>query len=263
MSLFYFLSPPSADNVLLLILSLVAFVMAAYAGRTCMPGEVHEETDVIPGAVVSLAVLLTAVVFLVALDGYTGREQAQVREAQAAGRVWQYTGLLPQAQRSQAAVLLGEYLELRIRFYHESSGIGARTWMRLSQDRQMKLWHLAEDNAMTSPSPVAAKMLDAFSGLDAALQGTQAVWRRHIPDVIWAVLLLFAVSASFITGYQYRGMAVRPVFVLILPCLLSMSLFMVAETDLPGEGIIRVQPAELEWLAEQLPPAGGITGFVP
>lgn len=115
---------------------------------------------------------------------------------------------------------------------------------------------------MRSPSPGGMSVLEAYSALGTSLQQTQATWRRQLPDAAWCVLLLFAVSASFLAGYRGpSGRRARRIL-LFMPVLTALTLFMIMETDLPGQGVIHVTPDDLEALNETLL-SGGTPGSLP
>ncbi|WP_149330302.1 hypothetical protein [Citrobacter braakii] len=61
-------------------------------------------------------------------------------------------------------------------------------------------------------------------------------------------------AACCLTGRQHQ----QGLSLLVLPVMISLSLFLIAEIDIPGEGIIRVTPDDLEHVAFTLPPV--ITG---
>jgi hypothetical protein len=81
---------------------------------------------------------------------------------------------------------------------------------------------------------------------------TSAVWKRQIPDAAWLVLIVFAASACFLVGHQYHERGVHHFYLLLLPALTSLVLFVIAEIDIPGQGIIRVMPDDLEQLSASL-----------
>ena len=56
-------------------------------------------------------------------------------------------------------------------------------------------------------------------------------------------------------GYNIRGLRGSNIMILILPLLTTMALFMIAEIDIPGEGVIHVVPDNLVNLRADLFPA--------
>lgn len=154
--------------------------------------------------------------------------------------------------RKKTEALLNVYLDDRIRFFNEDTVQGQRTWSQIAREKQNQLWQGAVQVVEHNPTPVMVSMLAVYSDLYTSFQETQADWRRQIPDAGWVVLILFAACSSFLSGYQYRGKAGRHLFIILLPSLTALALFMIAEIDFPGEGIIRVKPDDLHQLAISL-----------
>lgn len=255
MSFFIFTSP-KADDALMLCMLLGGLVLAALLGQTARGARREAEAGIVPGAVLFLSGLLTGLAFLISVTGFSAREQAQVREALSVGRAWQYAGMLDEPARQASGQLLKAYLSDRIHFFREGTGEGLRNRMAESRQKQAQLWSLAEQEVRRSPSPAVMSVLEAYSALGTSLQQTQATWRRQLPDAAWCVLLLFAVSASFLAGYRgpsgYRARRI----LLFVPVLTALTLFMIMETDLPGQGVIHVTAEDLEALNEVLLSSG-------
>ena len=82
---------------------------------------------------------------------------------------------------------------------------------------------------------------------------TQAAWWNRVPIEAWALLVIISIFCNLMTGYGAQGRS--PFLLLILPVILSISLFLIADIDSPRGGLIRVRPQNLESLAESLHPA--------
>ncbi|AHE73520.1 hypothetical protein M942_24255 [Enterobacter ludwigii] len=150
--------------------------------------------------------------------------------------------------------LLRQYLDQRIHIFRDNSLQGGRSWNQLSEDSQQQLWLMAVSEATRSALPVMDSLLAAYSELRSSQQQTSAVSWRKLPDAAWLAIIIFAMVACCLTGLQQpQGLSL-----LALPAMISLSLFLVAEIDTPGEGIIRVTPDDLEHVAFTLPPV--ITG---
>jgi hypothetical protein len=93
----------------------------------------------------------------------------------------------------------------------------------------------------------------AVAGMNDVLnsQGyTQAAWRNRVPIEAWALMVIISICCNLMTGYGAQG---RSLFLLlILPIVLSISLFLIADIDSPRRGLIRVRPLNLENLAQSL-----------
>lgn len=252
----YFLMMPAADDVLLLAVTAALLTMSAYIGlhmRHPRTGKMADGGLAVTVGGLVLSVLLTGFAFSVAINGYTARKQSQTREAQAAERAWQYSALLPEDIRQRTQGVLRGYLDERIHFFLDDSVQGGRSWSHLAQGNQQQLWRLVSPAVAKNPDAVMADLLAAFSELRASQQQTGAVWRRHIPDAAWLVLIVFSMTSCCLSGRLLSGQRKPAVYLLALPGLMSLSLFMIAEIDIPGQGIIRVMPDDIEQVAVTLP----------
>jgi hypothetical protein len=110
------------------------------------------------------------------------------------------------------------------------------------QSLQADLWNTVAHVAAAQQTPTVAL---AVSGINDVLnsQGyTQAAWWNRIPIAAWAMMGLIAVSCNLLLGYgEHRTNA----FLLILPIIVSISFFLIADIDSPRGGVIRVMPHNL------------------
>lgn len=253
----YYFMLPAVDDILLLAVILSLLVMSAYIGRYLHYSRNKPRAGgdvIITAGTLSLSVLFIGFAFSVSINGFTTLKQAQAREAQAIEKAWQYSLLLPASAQPKAQGLLRQYLDQRIHFFRDNSLQGGRSWNQLSEDREQKLWQVAVSEATHSTLPVMDSLLTAYSELRSSQQQTTSASQRKLPDVAWLVIITFAMTACCLIGRQQR----QGFSLLALPVMISLSLFLVAEIDIPGEGIIRVTPDDLVHVAFTLPPV--ITG---
>jgi hypothetical protein len=150
--------------------------------------------------------------------------------------------LLPAEDASRVRELLRKYCDERISYYL------ARDELRVGQidadtgRLQAELWSVVARVATAQPTPTVGL---AVSGMNDVLnsQGyTQAAWLNRIPFTAWMLMALISIACNLLLGYgEHRTTA----FLLILPVIVSTSLFLIADIDSPRTGIIRVQPHNL------------------
>jgi hypothetical protein len=148
--------------------------------------------------------------------------------------------------------LLANYVNQRILFYTTRSArqvdqINAST-TRLQSD----LWSAIETRAVVQPTPLVAL---AVSGMNDVLnsQGyTQAAWWNRIPIAAWALMGAIAICCNFLLGYASRLRGGRTKRLFVLPLIVSVSFFLIADLDAPHGGVIRVSPQNLMSLPFQL-----------
>lgn len=234
------------DSILLLGITLGSLLLAAYGGkyvfkRRLERAEVEDdEAKLVLGAILSLLMLLIGLVFSIAAGGYADRLAAQENEAIAIGSALQRTELLPPHIRAQAKRTLADYLEARIQFYELSTEAAHQHWKQRSEELQFKLWHLAVEQAQAEPTSIDASVLDAYAAIYQTLHRTQFNWRHHIPIYGWWALLASAFLANALIGYNIRGIKGENWLIILLPLLTTGAFYLIAEIDMPGAGIIRV-----------------------
>jgi hypothetical protein len=102
------------------------------------------------------------------------------------------------------------------------------------------------------PTPVVAL---AVSGMNDVLnsQGyTQAAWWNKIPVGAWILMLSVAICSNVLIGYSTRRRGAGGMGLIVLPLVLCIAFFLIADIDTPQRGIIRVRPQNLISLAQSL-----------
>jgi hypothetical protein len=115
---------------------------------------------------------------------------------------------------------------------------------------QSELWSGVFHPANTQPTAVIAL---AVSGMNDVLnsQGyTQAAWWNRIPVAAWGLMGLIAIACNLLQGYGERGNSV--LVLLILPVILAIAFFLIADIDSPRGGVIRVLPQNLLALSQSI-----------
>jgi hypothetical protein len=95
----------------------------------------------------------------------------------------------------------------------------------------------------------------AVSGMNDVLnsQGyTQAAWWNRIPLAAWGLMAAIAICCNFLVGYGARHAETEGTLLLVLPLVVSIAFFLIADIDSPRGGVIRVQPQNLLTFAQTL-----------
>jgi hypothetical protein len=117
---------------------------------------------------------------------------------------------------------------------------------------QTELWSAVLSPAVAQPTPVIAL---AVSGMNDVLnsQGyTQAAWWNRIPYEAWGLMAGIAVCCNMLVGIALRNVNAKGILLLVLPLVVSISFFLIADIDSPRRGLIDVEPQNLVSLAESL-----------
>ena len=116
---------------------------------------------------------------------------------------------------------------------------------------QAELWSAIV--RVVTPQQTAVEAL-VVSGMNDVLnsQGyTQAAWWNRIPVAAWGLMGLIAVSCNLLFGYGERRTSA---LALVLPLIISISFFLIADIDSPRAGVIRVAPQNLIALSQTMKP---------
>jgi hypothetical protein len=106
--------------------------------------------------------------------------------------------------------------------------------------------------AAANPNPVMALALAGMNDVLNSQGYTQAAWWNRIPRAAWGLIFTIAIWSSVLIGYGTRSNVREPVLLLLLPLVVSISVFFIADLDSPRGGVIRVSPQNLVSLSESL-----------
>jgi hypothetical protein len=236
--------------------SLIAQWLAAYAGdyarKWARPLEVDErqDFDTVRVAALTLLGLVIGFTFSMAVSRYDQRKNYEEAEANAIGTEYVRADLLPADDAASIRTLLSNYLDHRILFYMTGD---ERKIDRINADTaklQADLWSAVSRAATLQPTPVTAL---AVSGMNDVLnsQGyTQAAWWNRIPAAAWGLMALMAIACNLLIGYGERRTSAS--VLLVLPPILSIAFFLIADIDSPRGGVIHVLPQNLISLSQSI-----------
>jgi hypothetical protein len=180
-----------------------------------------------------------------AVARYDQRKNYEEAEANAIGTEYVRASLLPPADAAKVQGLLKSYVNLRIQFY-TIRGADRLNEINVFTDRlQADLWSAIQTPAAVQPTAVTAL---AVSGMNDVLnsQGyAQAAWWNRIPVAAWALMEAIAICCNLLSGYVLRLKRRKIDPFVILPLLVSISFYLIAELDSPRGGFVRVSPQNL------------------
>lgn len=248
-------SPLLVLVVTFLGLWLTARVSASYVRRRKLEEEVHKDFDFILSATLTLLSLVIGFNLLVAVTRYDQRKNYEAEEANAIGTGYLRADLLPPAERAKVRALLSSYVEQRIQFYtnrddSKLAAINART-----AQLQAELWATILGPAQAQPNPISALVVSGMNDVLNSQGYSQAAWWNRIPLGAWGLMVAIAVACNVLIGYGLRDEKAVGPLLLILPFIVSISFFLIADVDSPRAGVIRVHPHNLESLGASLRPA--------
>jgi hypothetical protein len=245
--------------LLVFVLSLAVLWLAAGTGAWSRRRTRETDADwrdafgVVEAAALTLLGLIIGFSFSMAISRYDQRKLYEEAEANAIGTEYVRADLLGDADAAKVRELLKTYLDLRVAFYTdrndgEIDDINART-ARL----QAQMWVAVRGPALAQPTTVSALVVAGMNDVLNAQGYTQSAWWNRIPDAAWALMFAMAVICNVLVGYGSPMTGGGRKLRLVLPVIISISFFLIADIDSPRHGIIRVNAQNLNALR----PLGG------
>ncbi|HTQ00711.1 MAG TPA: hypothetical protein VMN56_15420 [Casimicrobiaceae bacterium] len=234
------------------------FAVAAWTGerlgarRTPAADEDRSEFDIVQGATLTLLGLIIGFTFSMALNRYDQRKNYEEEEANAIGTEFLRADLLPPADAAKVRALLLQYLDERIRFYTLRDDDQLRQSDALTAKLQAELWTAVKTPALAQPSPVAALAVSGMNDVVNTQGYTQAAWWNRIPASAWALMAAISVCANMLVGVGAKKTKRRSALFLVLPFVVALAFFLIADIDAPRRGVILVKPQNLENLVQSL-----------
>jgi hypothetical protein len=206
------------------------------------------------GAILGLLAFMLAFTFGLAASRFEARRQVVLEEANAIGTTYLRARLLPAPQGDEAAKLLREYVDVRVRAVRESNVTEA---IARSEKLHEQLWSQATAAAEKNPGSIMTGLfvqsLNEVIDLHAkrVLVGT----RSRIPISIWGGLFGLAVVGMASVGYQAGLSATRrsPAMLLLVLAFAGV-LFLIVDLDRGQEGFLRVSQAAMTDLQRTMQP---------
>jgi hypothetical protein len=237
----------------LLILWLTVLLGEFVAGRLRpVPEDGRDDLNLVTSASLTLLALIIGFSFSMALSRFDQRKNYEEEEANAIGTEYVRADLLPAADAARVKNLLTQYLDQRLLFYTTRDSDRLATVASETTRLQNEMWSIVQDAAHTQPTP---PMVTVVFGMNDVLnrQGySQAAWWYRIPIGAWAMMIVLAVCCCLLVGYGARRRGF--LLAIVMPFLVSISFFFIADIDSPRRGVIRVVPQNLTSLSQSLHP---------
>jgi hypothetical protein len=240
--------------IAVLVIALVAQCAAVYLGdllrkrgRALSEGE-RKDFDTVQAAALTLLALIIGFSFSMAVTRYDQRKKYEQEEANAIETAYVRADLLPATEAKDVRQLLQRYLDQRVLFYVTRDERHIHQINSETQKLQADLWSIVSRVANAQQTPVVALAVASMNDVLNSRGHTQAAWWNRIPIAAWAMMGLIAIACNFLVGYGERRRGVP--LLLVLPLIVSIPLFLIADIDSPGGGIIRVLPHNLTSLAQ-------------
>jgi hypothetical protein len=240
---------------LVLAISLVVLWLSSRIGvsfrksRRNMEEDEREDFGLIVAATLTLLGLIIGFSFSMAISRYDQRKNYEEAEANAIGTEYVRADLLPAADAAKTRALLKKYLDRRILFYTTRDD-GQLTQVNATTARlESDLWSAVQVLALSQPTPVIALAVAGMNDVLNSAGYTQAAWWNRIPPAAWGLMAAIAICCNLLVGYGARRVEGKAILFLVLPLVIAISFFLIADIDSPRGGFIHLNPQNLTSLS--------------
>ena len=244
-----------------LFLFVVAFVLlwfAASMAASRFPNlkqrvtEDRAEFSIVQGGTLTLLGLIIGFSFSMALNRYDQRKNLEEEEANAIGTEYLRADFLGATESASAKTLLLKSLDERVQFYTTRDPSDLVAIDERTARLQSELWSLVRSAASERPTPLMAITVMGMNDVLNSQGYTLAAWRNRIPIAAWCLMIVIALCAVASVGFGLRRARSRSHLLPVLPLVVSVALFLIADIDSPRRGTIRVVPQNLLSLSHAL-----------
>ncbi len=240
------------------IIWLFVLLVAATLGRwlrarrkTLGEGE-REDLNLILSATLTLLSLLVGFSFSMASARYDHRKNLEAQEASVIGTEYERASLLPQPQALHVEQLLRAYLNDRIALYNAPNDASDAKILRATLTLQNKLWESVRIPAFAHQNSITALVVEGMNEVTDAEQSTQAAWEDRVPVPAWALMIVIAIFSCGLIGYYEQPSENPRRFYVLLPLLLAVASYIIADLDSPRGGLITVAAKNLERVTQSI-----------
>ncbi len=216
-----------------------------------MLADEREELNLVLTSALTLLALIIGFSFSMAVGRYDQRKSAEATEANTIGTEYLRAGMLgaPDSQRLRS--LLQQYVNQRIGAY-KAGNESLEDLYASTGGIQHTMWSIVERATATRRDAITAQVV---TGMNAAIDAegyATAAWRNRIPLEAWILMLVIAVCCCGLIGFDTKIMRGGVSGYMVLPLLVSISFFLIADLDSTHGGLIRVTPADLISTAQSM-----------
>jgi hypothetical protein len=209
-----------------------------------------EDLNLVTTASLTLLALIIGFSFSMALGRYDQRKNDEEEEANAIGTEYVRADLLPAEDAARVRSLLKQFLDQRLLFYtiHDEERLKSITTETARLENEM--WSRVESDVVANPTPPMALVLSGMNDVLNRQGYSQAAWWYRIPQGAWSMMAVLSFCNCFLVGYgaHRRGFLMVP----IIPVLVAIAFYFIADIDSPRRGYIRIIPQNLISLSQSL-----------
>ncbi len=208
--------------------------------------------DVIMSAIMTLLALIIGFSFSMAVNRFDQRKNCEEAEANSIGTEYFRADFLPPADAARVRTLLRGYLDQRVLFYRTRDNRQLQQIDAATAQLETDMWTVVQAPAAARPTPLVALTASGMNDVLNSRGYSQAAWLYRIPGEAWILMSVMAIFCNVMIGYGSRRAAAKGILFLVIPLVVSISFFLIADIDSPRRGIILVRPVNLTSLSQSL-----------
>jgi len=240
---------------LLFVISFFVLWLAVWCGarlkrRFKLEEDTQTDFSIVEGAALTLLGLIIGFSFSMAVSRYDQRKTYEEAEANAIGTEYLRADFLSPEEADRTRELLRRYTEKRIAFYETRNERSLQQIAGETTALQNLLWQSVSRPAIARPSVLMSLVAGGMNDVINSEGYTQAAWWNRIPEPAWAMLFSVAILSNLLVGYGAKRM--RGNFFIVIPLMISISFFLIADIDSPRWGVILLRPQNLLSLQQNL-----------
>ena len=246
------LDQPIAVFALSLIILWLSVQLGAFIRRKVhpLPKDERDDFTLVINASLTLLALIIGFTFSMAVSRYDQRKDYEEEEANAIGTEYVRGELLATSDGAKVQELLSRYLDQRLLFYTTHDSRRLEQIDSETAKLQSEMWSTVKSAAAEHPTPTVTLVVWGMNDVLNRQGYTQAAWWNRIPVAAWTLMVSLAICCSLLLGYGARRK--ENFLFTVLPFLVAVAFFLIAEIDSPRTGVIRVLPQNLISLSHSL-----------
>jgi len=216
-------------------------------------GTKPEASSAMVGATMALLAFMLAFTFNSAAGRHDARKALVVEDANAIERTWLRAAFLEESQRTEMRRMLREYVDLRVKA--ATMRMDVKLALAKSDSLHDRMWAIASDVAQRAPGSIMGGLfVEALNGMfDVQLRRVTIGARTRVPATIWFALYALTAVGMLMMGIQTGLGGVRHGgSELALALALSTVLYLIADLDRPGQGLVTVSQQAMTELQARL-----------
>jgi hypothetical protein len=209
-----------------------------------------EDLNLVTTASLTLLALIIGFSFSMALGRYDQRKNDEEEEANAIGTEYVRADLLPAENAATVRSLLKQFLDQRLLFYTVHDEERLKSVAAETARLENEMWSKVESDVNANPTPPMALVLSGMNDVLNRQGYSQAAWWYRIPQGAWSMMGVLSICNCFLVGYGAHRR--RFLMIPIIPVLVAVAFYFIADIDSPRRGNIRVIPQNLISLSQSL-----------